>query len=118
MGFTELVSGQKVRCQTTDSTTGADGTVLVDLPVAGNGRLRSDCERSDSGESHRRGTHVGLDLEWIAASIYARNAQAQIVADKKSYQVGDDGAPAAGDGADGIMGRGDGRGRQRAIAPA
>ncbi|MGA3131857.1 MAG: alpha-2-macroglobulin family protein [Terracidiphilus sp.] len=71
-----------------DATTGADGTVLVDLPLGGSG----DFEITASAQTPENRTVQGQTRVWIwngAGAWYQPNAQAQIVADKKSYQVGD-----------------------------
>lgn len=71
-----------------DATTGADGTVLVDLPISGNG----DFEVTVSANTPENRTVKGQTWVWIwngAGEAYQPNAQAQIVADKKSYSVGD-----------------------------
>ncbi|MDR3753817.1 MAG: MG2 domain-containing protein [Terracidiphilus sp.] len=71
-----------------DATTGADGTVLVDLPLGGSG----DFQVTASAETPEKRTVQGQTWVWIwngAGAYYQENAQAQIVADKKTYQVGD-----------------------------
>jgi uncharacterized protein YfaS (alpha-2-macroglobulin family) len=71
-----------------DAATGADGTVLVDLPLGGSG----DFEITASAQTPEKRTVQGQTWVWIwngAGAYYEPNAQAQIVADKKSYQVGD-----------------------------
>jgi uncharacterized protein YfaS (alpha-2-macroglobulin family) len=71
-----------------DATTGADGTVLVELPITGSG----DFEITASAETPEKRTIEGKTWVWIwnnAGEWYNQNTQAQIVADKKSYQVGD-----------------------------
>ena len=73
-----------------DSTTGADGTALVELPMnsAGSG----DFEVTASAQTPENRTVHGTTWVWIwngAGTWYQPNAQAQIVADKKSYKVGD-----------------------------
>jgi len=71
-----------------DATTGADGTVLVDLPLGGSG----DFQITASAQTPENRTVQGQTWVWIwngAGAWYEPNAQAQIVADKKSYQVGD-----------------------------
>jgi uncharacterized protein YfaS (alpha-2-macroglobulin family) len=73
-----------------DGTTGADGTVLVDLPMnsAGSG----DFQVTASAQTPENRTVVGRTWVWIwngAGAWYQPSAQAQIVADKKSYKVGD-----------------------------
>ena len=74
--------------QTTDSSTGPDGTALVDLQVSGNGSF----EVVASAQTPESRTVEGRTWVWIwngSGELYAPNAQAQIVADKKSYSVGD-----------------------------
>ncbi|HTW80085.1 MAG TPA: alpha-2-macroglobulin family protein [Terracidiphilus sp.] len=71
-----------------DVTTGADGTVLVDLPLAGSG----DFEITAAAQTPENRTVQGQTWVWIwngAGARYQANSQAKIVADKKSYQVGD-----------------------------
>ena len=71
-----------------DTTTGADGTALVDLPLTGSG----DFEITATAQTSENRTVQGQTWVWIwngAGAWYQPNAQAQIVADKKSYQVGD-----------------------------
>jgi uncharacterized protein YfaS (alpha-2-macroglobulin family) len=73
-----------------DATTGADGTALLELPMsaAGNGNY----EVTASAQTPENRTIHGKSWVWIwsgAGTWYQPNAQAQIVADKKSYKVGD-----------------------------
>ena len=71
-----------------DATTGADGTVLVDLPLSGTG----DFQVTASAQTPEGRTVQGQTWVWIwngTGAWYQENAQAQIVADKKSYNVGD-----------------------------
>jgi uncharacterized protein YfaS (alpha-2-macroglobulin family) len=71
-----------------DAATGADGTALVELPVSGSG----DFEVSVSAQTPEKRTVEGKTWIWIwngAGEWYNQNTQAQIVADKKSYEVGD-----------------------------
>jgi hypothetical protein len=71
-----------------DVTTGADGTAQVDLPLNGSG----DFEITASALTPENRTVQGQTWVWVwngAGAWYQPNAQAQIVADKKSYQVGD-----------------------------
>ncbi len=73
---------------TRDVTTGADGTSLVDLPVSSNG----DFQITASAQTPENRTVKGQAWVWIwngSGEWYQANAQAQIIADKKSYQVGD-----------------------------
>jgi len=72
-----------------DSATGADGTVLVDLPIAGSS---GDFEITASATTQENRTVQ--DQTWVwgwngSGQFYNENTQAQIVADKKTYQVGD-----------------------------
>jgi len=71
-----------------DATTGADGTALVDLPLTGSG----DFEITATAQTPENRTVQGQTWVWIwngAGAWYQANAQAKIMADKKSYQVGD-----------------------------
>ena len=71
-----------------DATTGADGTVLVDLALSGSG----DFEVTATAQTPENRTVEASTWIWIwngAGTWYQTNAQAQIVADKKSYSVGD-----------------------------
>ena len=73
-----------------DAQTGADGIVVVDLPVGGNSG--GDFEVTASAQTPEKRTVEGRTWVWIwngAGEGYNQNTQAQIVADKKSYQVGD-----------------------------
>ena len=75
---------------TAEATTGADGTALVELPMsaAGSGNF----EVTASAQTPENRTVQGTTWVWIwngAGTWYQPNAQAQIVADKKSYKVGD-----------------------------
>jgi len=71
-----------------DAQTGPDGTALVDLPITGSG----DFEVTASAQAPENRTVQGQTWVWIwndAGEWYNQNTQAQIVPDKKSYQVGD-----------------------------
>ncbi|MGA9061495.1 MAG: MG2 domain-containing protein [Terracidiphilus sp.] len=71
-----------------DAATGTDGTVLVDLPITGSG----DFEVTASAQTPENRTVEADTYVWIwngAGTWYQTNAQAQIVADKETYQVGD-----------------------------
>jgi hypothetical protein len=71
-----------------NASTGADGTAMVDLPLSGSG----DFEVTVSAQTPERRTVEAKTWAWIwngAGAMYQTNAQAQIVADKKSYKVGD-----------------------------
>ena len=71
-----------------DVTTGADGTALVELAITGSG----DFNATASAQTPENRTVQGQTWVWIwtgAGEWYNQNTQAQIVADKKSYQVGD-----------------------------
>ena len=73
-----------------DAGTGADGTVLVDLPAISRQRRLRDC--AASADTPEKRSVEGKTWVWIwngAGDWYNQNTQAQIVADKKSYQVGD-----------------------------
>ncbi|MGB7548374.1 MAG: MG2 domain-containing protein, partial [Terracidiphilus sp.] len=71
-----------------DASTGADGTVLADLPITGSGNFQVRV----SAQTPENRTVEGRTWVWIwngAGTWYQPNARAQIVADKKSYKVGD-----------------------------
>ena len=71
-----------------DATTGADGTALVDLALSGSG----DFEVKATAQTPESRTVEASTYIWVwngAGTWYQTNAQAQIVADKKSYSVGD-----------------------------
>ena len=71
-----------------DAMTGADGTVLIDLPISGSG----DFEVKATAQTPESRTVENSTYVWVwngAGTWYQTNAQAQIVADKKSYSVGD-----------------------------
>jgi uncharacterized protein YfaS (alpha-2-macroglobulin family) len=71
-----------------DAATGADGSVLVDLAITGSG----DFNVTASAKTPENRTVEGKTWIWIwndSGEFYNQNTQAQIVADKKSYQVGD-----------------------------
>jgi hypothetical protein len=71
-----------------DAVTGADGTVLVDLSLSGSG----DFEVKATAETPENRTVEDSTQVWVwngSGTWYQANAQAQIVADKKSYSVGD-----------------------------
>jgi uncharacterized protein YfaS (alpha-2-macroglobulin family) len=73
-----------------DAATGTDGTVLVDLPMSSAGS--GDFQVTASAQTPEKRTVQGRTWVWIwngAGEWYQPNAQAQIVADKKSYVVGD-----------------------------
>jgi uncharacterized protein YfaS (alpha-2-macroglobulin family) len=71
-----------------DVTTGADGTAIVELPVGANG----DFKITASAQTPEQRTVEDRTWVWIwngAGQAYQQNTQIQIIADKKSYQVGD-----------------------------
>jgi uncharacterized protein YfaS (alpha-2-macroglobulin family) len=72
-----------------DATTSTDGTALVELSaISGSG----DFEITASVETPENRSVEGKTWIWIwnnSGDWYNQNTQAQIVADKKSYQVGD-----------------------------
>ncbi|MGA9071106.1 MAG: alpha-2-macroglobulin family protein, partial [Terracidiphilus sp.] len=72
-----------------DAATGADGTVLVDLPaITGSG----DFEVTASAETPEKRSVEGHTWVWIwndSGDWYNQNTQAQIIADKRSYQAGE-----------------------------
>src|SRR5208337_3622194 len=68
------------------AATGADGSVLVDLPLTASG----DFEITASAQTPENRTVEGHTWVWIwqgGGEWSNQNTQAQIVADKKSYQV-------------------------------
>jgi uncharacterized protein YfaS (alpha-2-macroglobulin family) len=71
-----------------DATTAADGTVLVDLPINGSG----DFEIKATARTPENRTVEGYTYVWAwtgAGAWYQPNAHAQIIADKKTYRLGD-----------------------------
>jgi hypothetical protein len=73
---------------TRDATTGADGSALIDLPLSGNG----DYEVTVTAQTPENRTVEATTWVWIwsgGGEWGNENTQARIVADKKSYQVGD-----------------------------
>ena len=72
-----------------DVATGADGTATVELPISGNG----DFQITASAQTPENRTVEDRTWVWIwngAGEAYTQqNSQIQIVADKKSYKVGD-----------------------------
>ncbi|MGD0903262.1 MAG: MG2 domain-containing protein, partial [Terracidiphilus sp.] len=71
-----------------DATTGADGSALIDLPLSGNG----DYEVTVTAKTPENRTVEAQTWVWIwsgGGEWANQNTQARIVADKKSYQVGD-----------------------------
>jgi uncharacterized protein YfaS (alpha-2-macroglobulin family) len=71
-----------------DAATGADGTVLVELPISGNGSFKI----AAIAQTPENRTVEGQSWVWMwsgAGEWYNANAQAQIIADKKTYVVGD-----------------------------
>jgi alpha-2-macroglobulin len=77
----------------TDAQTGADGTVLVDLPIkSSSSNVSGDFEVTASAHTPESRIVEGKTLVWIwnnAGEWYNQNTQAQIIADRKTYQVGD-----------------------------
>ena len=74
-----------------DAQTGADGIVLVELPMGANSGS-GNFEITASAQTPENRTVEGKTWVWIwngAGEWYNTNTQAQIVADKKTYQVGD-----------------------------
>jgi hypothetical protein len=72
-----------------DAATGPDGAVLVDLPIPNSS---GDFEITASAQTPEKRTVEGRTFVWIwngGGEGYNQNTQAQIVADKKTYQVGD-----------------------------
>jgi uncharacterized protein YfaS (alpha-2-macroglobulin family) len=75
---------------TRDAETGADGTAIVDVPV--NNNASGDFLIVASAHTPESRTVQGLTSVWIwngGGEWYNTNTQAQIVADKKTYHVGD-----------------------------
>jgi hypothetical protein len=73
-----------------DAATGADGTALVDLAVSNSGS--GDFEVAASAQTPEKRTVAGRTFVWIwngGGEWYNQDTQAQIVADKKTYEVGD-----------------------------
>jgi uncharacterized protein YfaS (alpha-2-macroglobulin family) len=73
-----------------DGTTAADGTTTIDLPMGSAGS--GDFEVTASAQTPENRTVEGRTWVWIwngAGAWYQPNAQAQIIADKKTYKVGD-----------------------------
>lgn len=73
-----------------DAQTGADGTALVELPM--NSAVSGDYEVTAGAQTPEKRTVKGKTWVWIwngGGEYYNQNTQAQIIADKKSYQVGD-----------------------------
>jgi hypothetical protein len=73
---------------TRDATTGADGSALIDLPLSSNG----DYEVTVTAQTPENRTVEAQTWVWIwsgGGEWGNENTQARIVADKKSYQVGD-----------------------------
>ena len=71
-----------------DAVTGADGTALIAVPITGSGNF----EVTASAQTPENRTVKDKTWVWIwsgAGEWYNQNTQAQIIADKKSYQVGD-----------------------------
>jgi alpha-2-macroglobulin len=75
---------------TLDAKTGADGTVTVQLPIGNTASGDFAITASAPTPEHR--TVESKTWVWIwngGGEAYNQNTQAQIVADKKTYQVGD-----------------------------
>ncbi|MGA2050161.1 MAG: MG2 domain-containing protein, partial [Terracidiphilus sp.] len=73
-----------------DAQTGANGIALVELPVGNKGS--GDFNITASAKTPENRTVEGKTWVWIwngGGEWYNQNTQAQIVADKKTYQVGD-----------------------------
>lgn len=71
-----------------DASTGADGTVLVDLPITASGSFSV----AASAVTPEKRSVEGRTWLWIyngAGQSYNANVQAQLVPDKKSYKVGE-----------------------------
>ncbi len=75
-----------------DAKTGADGTALLELPINSWNGLNGDFQVTASAQSPENRTVEDHTFIWIwnsGGEWYNQNTQAQIIADKKSYQVGD-----------------------------
>ncbi|MGB9408609.1 MAG: alpha-2-macroglobulin family protein [Terracidiphilus sp.] len=75
-----------------DATTGADGTTLVELPVNSWNGVNGDFQVTASAQTPENRTVEDHTWIWIwnhAGEWYNQNTQAKIIADKKSYKVGD-----------------------------
>jgi alpha-2-macroglobulin len=73
-----------------DGATGADGMATIELPMSSAGS--GDYEVTASAQTPENRTVEGHSWVWIwngAGAWYQPNAQAQIIADKKTYKVGD-----------------------------
>ena len=83
----------ETKVTSTDGATGADGTVLVTLPNDLGNKGSGDFEVTASAQTPEKRTVEDKTYVWVwsgAGEWYNnQNTQAQIVADKKSYQVGD-----------------------------
>jgi uncharacterized protein YfaS (alpha-2-macroglobulin family) len=83
-------TGKRTRtaAATRDATTGADGSALIDLPLSGNG----DFEVTVTAKTPENRTVEAQTWVWIwngGGEWSNENTQARVVADRKSYQVGD-----------------------------
>ncbi len=94
-----------------DAAIGANGTALVDLADGCERQrgFRGDRECEDSGESDCSRANVGLGLEWRGRVVPAERSSADCCRQEELHG-GRHGASASGDGAEGIVGSGDGRG--------
>ena len=73
-----------------DAETGPDGAALVDLPIGNSSS--GNFEVTATAQTPEKRTVEGRTFVWIwngGGEGYNQNTQAQIVADKKTYQVGD-----------------------------
>lgn len=71
-----------------DINTGSDGTALIELPISGSGNF----DVTATAQTPEKRTVEGDTWVWIwndSGEWYTPNAQAKIITDKKSYQVGD-----------------------------
>ncbi len=83
----------------------ADGTTTIDLPMGSAGS--GDFEVTASAQTPENRTVEGRTWVWIwngAGAWYQPNAQAQIIADKKTYKVGDTAHLLLVTGLEGIVG--------------
>jgi hypothetical protein len=86
----DSITHERTKTQVTaqDAQTGADGTAMVQMGINGSGNF----EVTASATTPERRTVEGHTWVWIwnnAGEWYNANTQMQIVADKKTYAVGD-----------------------------
>ena len=78
-------------------------------------QLRDHSERADAGESHRRRQDLGLELERRGRMVQPEHAGSDYCR-QEELSGGRCGAPAVGHRPQGVVGGGDGRGQQLAVA--